>query len=419
VSRAVVVRIVGPGADRPTRRPSPIASVGGAARADRPGRGCGPLWQVLASLAFALGAVAPLAAEGPFPKAGFPIVDTSIVVEASGGPRRLPIIWMDSDRIMFSADGQLSCYEAGRIVFVTESIVWVDTETGVARFAKRFKHGPMGEEKEEVIPGGGDLPRIGCSDAAVARWQTLPRDQLFTLLRPEHGYLDRGRGRDLYTKYVTFVRPGKPPIELSMYGFEARGVALYAPWAETYVLNADGVGFRPYTGRDPSPKPVIRLLKPDGELIELKPPDLVLDANDPVWTALSVWQDANQDGLTDAGELRSLAAEGIRSLSLVSDWATREDPGGNLVHGESSFERADGTRGVAADASLAYEAGAGPVAPGRSHSPPGWVEPGPQLVLQIIADTATQLSAPSEALVSVVPEPIPIAPGAIEESPFG
>jgi hypothetical protein len=260
---------------------------------------------VLASLAFALGAVAPLAAEGPFPKAGFPIVDTGIVVEASGGPRRMPIIWMDSDRIMFSAlkagagptsevgaktreiliydtrtgkaeryaDGQLSCYEAGRIVFVTESIVWVDKETGVARFAKRFKHGPMGEEKEEVIPGGGDLPRIGCSDAAVARWQTLPRDQLFTLLRPEHGYLDRGRGRDLYTKYVTFVRPGKPPIELSMYGFEARGVALYAPWAETYVLNADGVGFRPYTGRDPSPKPVIRLLKPDGELTELKPPD--------------------------------------------------------------------------------------------------------------------------------------------------
>jgi hypothetical protein len=117
----------------------------------------------------------------------------------------------------------------------------------------------------------------------------------------------------------------------------------------------------------------------------------------------------------------------------VSDWNTREDPGGNLVHGETSFERADGSRGIAADVSLAYEAGVpapraspGPpawVEPGPpgwvEPGPPAWVEPGPQLVLQIIADMATQLSPPGDALVSVVPEPIPIAPGMIEESPFG
>jgi hypothetical protein len=180
----------------------------------------------------------------------------------------------------------------------------------------------------------------------------------------------------------------------------------------------------------------------------------VLDEADPVWSELSVWQDANQDGLTDAGELRSLGAEGIRSLSLVSDWATREDPGGNLVHGETTFEREDGTRGVAADVSLAYETLLGPAVPilaeeavrsderaatGASDPPAPpqataalgeagalprralaeWVEPGPQLVLQIIADMATQLAPPGETLVSVVPEPIPIAPGAIEDSPFG
>jgi hypothetical protein len=104
----------------------------------------------------------------------------------------------------------------------------------------------------------------------------------------------------------------------------------------------------------------------------------------------------------------------------VSDWNTREDPGGNLVHGETSFERADGSRGIAADVSLAYEAGAMvPRAPPAPPAPSGWVEPGPQLVLQIIADMATQLSPPGDALVSVVPEPIPIAPGMIEESPFG
>jgi len=46
------------------------------------------------------------------------------------------------------------------------------------------------------------------------------------------------------------------------------------------------------------------------------------------------------------------------------------------------------------------------------------VEPSPQLILQIIADMATQLALPREALVSVVPEPLPFVPG-VEENLFG
>jgi hypothetical protein len=223
------------------------------------------------------------------------------------------------------------------------------------------------------------------------------------------------------------------------------GVALVPPQISTVYFDMAGDGVARRTGWASSGDGILTIdLNQDGEIVSLAEmaftqylvgartdleglrafdanADLVLDATDPVWTALSVWQDADQDGLTDAGELRSLAAEGIRSLSLMSDWNTREDPGGNVVHGETTFERDDGTRGIAADVSLAYEAG--PVvpepAPAPIPGPSGWVEPGPQLVLQIIADMATQLSAPSEALVSVVPEPIPIAPGTIEESPFG
>jgi len=94
-----------------------------------------------------------------------------------------------------------------------------------------------------------------------------------------------------------------------------------------------------------------------------------------------------------------------RLSSPRPDWNTRTD-GANIVHGETSFERADGSRGVAADVSLAYQ------------QPPGWVEPSPQLILQIIADMATQLALPREALVSVVPEPLPFVPG-VEENLFG
>jgi hypothetical protein len=272
-----------------------------AARADRPGRGCGPLWQVLASLAFALGAVVPLAAKEQFPKAGFAVVDTGIVVSAD---RSGPIIWMDHDRIIFTAlkagagptsevgaktreiliydtrtgkaeryaDGALSCFAEGRIGYVIERLVWTDPVTGGARFASRVLHGTMKEETEKRI--GTDLFfDSSCTVSSEPSWQVLSRDRHVTMLRTEHGYLDRRRGQDLYNKYVIFVRPGKPPIELPIYGFELGGDTVYAHWADTYVLNADGVGFRPYTVRDPSPKAVIRLLKADGELIELSPPD--------------------------------------------------------------------------------------------------------------------------------------------------
>jgi hypothetical protein len=154
--------------------------------------------------------------------------------------------------------------------------------------------------------------------------------------------------------------------------------------------------------------------------------DLILDANDPVWSDLMVWQDANQNGLTDVGELRSLTAEGIRNLSLVSDGKVRTE-GENIVHGETSFERTDGTKGIAADVSLAYEASprveVRPVAPEEEPDPFApyrgeWAAPDARLILQIITDMATQLSPPEKALVSVFPEPIPIDPG-IEEHPFG
>ena len=45
--------------------------------------------------------------------------------------------------------------------------------------------------------------------------------------------------------------------------------------------------------------------------------DDVLDASDDNWDQFKVWQDANSDGVTDEGELKSLDEAGITSIALT------------------------------------------------------------------------------------------------------
>lgn len=86
--------------------------------------------------------------------------------------------------------------------------------------------------------------------------------------------------------------------------------------------------------------------------------DGVFNASDPGWAKAGIWVDRNQDGITDAGEFKSLGDMGIASLSLASDhrFQLLAD---NVLHGTTTFTRTDGRTGVAADVGLAYEAPAG------------------------------------------------------------
>jgi hypothetical protein len=53
--------------------------------------------------------------------------------------------------------------------------------------------------------------------------------------------------------------------------------------------------------------------------------DGVMDANDAVFANLRVWQDLNQDGISQANELKTLGEWGIASISLVNSQFTKED----------------------------------------------------------------------------------------------
>jgi len=76
--------------------------------------------------------------------------------------------------------------------------------------------------------------------------------------------------------------------------------------------------------------------------------DGVLDASDSEFGAFNVWQDVNQNGVTDAGELRSLAAVGIASITLTSDETVRV-AGDNVSFGIGQYTRTDGTYGNFSD----------------------------------------------------------------------
>lgn len=74
-------------------------------------------------------------------------------------------------------------------------------------------------------------------------------------------------------------------------------------------------------------------------------PDGRIDANDAAFTQLQVWQDRNQDGISQADELSTLAERGIQSISTQSQshggWSN-----GNLLAATGEYQRTDGTSGI-------------------------------------------------------------------------
>ena len=84
--------------------------------------------------------------------------------------------------------------------------------------------------------------------------------------------------------------------------------------------------------------------------------DGVLDAQDEQWDQFAVWQDADSDGVTDEGELRSLGDLGIDSIEL--NYSDDSVPGtaadGDVtIHGQAVVNFTDGTTGTAEDVTFA------------------------------------------------------------------
>jgi hypothetical protein len=83
--------------------------------------------------------------------------------------------------------------------------------------------------------------------------------------------------------------------------------------------------------------------------------DGLIDANDAAFGSLQVWTDANGNGITDAGELKSLGSLGITSIGLDAVKTSVVD-NGNLIGLMGSYTKSDGTIHTAADVWFSVDA---------------------------------------------------------------
>jgi hypothetical protein len=78
-----------------------------------------------------------------------------------------------------------------------------------------------------------------------------------------------------------------------------------------------------------------------------------LSSADADWGSFAVWQDANSNGVVDAGEMQSLTARGITSISLSTDGISYSAANDDVsVAGTGSYTNANGTTGLLADAAF-------------------------------------------------------------------
>jgi len=84
--------------------------------------------------------------------------------------------------------------------------------------------------------------------------------------------------------------------------------------------------------------------------------DGVLNALDAQFGEMAVWQDANQNGVADAGEVKHLAELGIHAIQLTSDGVVRTPTAGVTEYGHSSAQLANGSDMLVADAAFAFQA---------------------------------------------------------------
>jgi Ca2+-binding RTX toxin-like protein len=72
-----------------------------------------------------------------------------------------------------------------------------------------------------------------------------------------------------------------------------------------------------------------------------------VNSQDAAWSQLLVWRDADGDGVTDSGELLTMAEAGVSGVSTTYTSPNQTDANGNRIAQAGAFTRVDGTTGKA------------------------------------------------------------------------
>ncbi|MDP4608074.1 MAG: Ig-like domain-containing protein, partial [Burkholderiaceae bacterium] len=83
--------------------------------------------------------------------------------------------------------------------------------------------------------------------------------------------------------------------------------------------------------------------------------DGVFDAGDAQFGEFMVWQDANQNGVSDAGEVRSLADWGLSAINLTSDGVVRTPTDGVTEYGHTTATATDASQVLVGDVAFRFD----------------------------------------------------------------
>ncbi|CRL92363.1 putative RTX family exoprotein [Neisseria meningitidis serogroup B] len=83
--------------------------------------------------------------------------------------------------------------------------------------------------------------------------------------------------------------------------------------------------------------------------------DNIINAADAAFQSLRVWQDLNQDGISQTNELRTLEELGIQSLDLAYKDVNKNLGNGNTLAQQGSYTKTDGTTAKMGDLLLAAD----------------------------------------------------------------
>jgi Ca2+-binding RTX toxin-like protein len=175
-----------------------------------------------------------------------------------------------------------------------------------------------------------------------------------------------GAGQDFSDAIAAALRRLVDPIVLDLDG---DGVELLARADSNVFFDMDGDGRKELTGwvgkddgllvidqdNDGSIESIDELIGDLGRsgFAELATHDSnhdgVISSADADWSKLKVWVDADTDGVTDAGELKTMAQAGIKTIDL-NFTTVNFTAEGNRIHEQATFEKTDGTVGTIVDA---------------------------------------------------------------------
>jgi hypothetical protein len=162
--------------------------------------------------------------------------------------------------------------------------------------------------------------------------------------------LDLNRDGQLSYGQVTMDVNGDGHLDTTAWAAASDGVLVWDKYADGLVHNNSQYAFAQYAT-------TYRMGQPATDLQGLADPfdsnrDGVFDAQDAQFAEFKVWQDADQDGVSDAGEVRSLSDWGIASINLVSDGVVRQPAPGVTEAGRSTALAVDGSTVLVGDVSF-------------------------------------------------------------------